>query len=92
MRDDALLWTHKPPKRVPKPGEKLFEFVRASDGAPITIERRFHGQSYGWEVQVLKRGEIFAHGAWVTRAAAIAWAEHALEPREIATRLVATAY
>jgi hypothetical protein len=61
---------------VAKPGELLFEFVRASDRAPISCELRFHGESYGWEAQFLERGELFAsHDAFVTRKAAIAWAE-----------------
>ena len=37
--------TQKPtPPRQPKPGEQLFEFVRASDGAPIRVELRFNEQ------------------------------------------------
>ena len=64
------------PPRVAKPGEMLFEFVRASDRAPMSVELRFHGESFGWEAQFLERGELFAsRGAFVTRKAAIAWAE-----------------
>jgi hypothetical protein len=77
MSDDSLLWTHKPP--VPhqaRKGEVLFEFVRASDRAPMSCELRFHGESYGWEVLFFERGDNFyGDGAWVTKAAAIAWAE-----------------
>jgi hypothetical protein len=47
------------PPRQPKPGEHLFEFVRASDRALISCELRFHGESYGWEVQILEGGELF---------------------------------
>ena len=67
---------YKPaPARIAKPGELLFEFVRASDHAPMSCELRFHGESYGWEAQFLERGELFAsRGAFVTRKAAIAWA------------------
>jgi hypothetical protein len=58
-----------------KPGELFFEFVRASDQAPMSCELRFHGESYGWEALFRKRGELFyAHGAFVTRAAAEQWA------------------
>jgi len=32
--------------RQPKPGEVLFEFVRASDRAPMSCELRFHGESH----------------------------------------------
>jgi hypothetical protein len=68
---------YKPvPARVAKPGELLFEFVRASDRALISYELRFHGESYGWEAQFLDRGDLFySHGAFITRKAAIAWAE-----------------
>jgi hypothetical protein len=55
-----------PPARLSpgQPGELLFEFVRASDGAPIRCELRFHGESYGWEAQFLDRGELwYAHGS-----------------------------
>jgi len=42
----------------------------------MSCELRFHGESYGWEAQFLVRGELFcSHGAFVTRAAAIRWAE-----------------
>jgi hypothetical protein len=37
---------------------------------------RFNGESYGWEAQFFERGELFvSHGAYVTRALAIQWAE-----------------
>lgn len=45
------------PERKPTPGERLFEFVRISDHAPMSCELRFHGESYGWEAQILERGE-----------------------------------
>jgi len=64
------------PPRQRKPGELLFEFVRASDRAPMSCELRFNGESYGWEVQFLERGELFySRGAFVFRAAAVRWAE-----------------
>jgi hypothetical protein len=77
MRDDSLLWTHKPaPRCQSKPAEPLFEFVRASDGAPMSVELRFHGETYGWKVLFLERGgEFFAHGGFATRALAVLWAE-----------------
>jgi len=75
--DPSLLWTAKPPPAAkPRRGELLFEFVRASDRAPMTCELRFHGESYGWEAQFFIRGEFtFGHGAFVTRAQAMRWAE-----------------
>lgn len=63
------------PARTPKPGELLFEFVRASNRAPMACELRFNGESYGWEVQFLERGELsHAQGRFVTRALAVQWA------------------
>ena len=35
------------PARVARPVELLFEFLRASDRAPMSCELRFHGESYG---------------------------------------------
>jgi hypothetical protein len=62
------------PARVAKPGELLFEFVRASDHALIACELRFHGESFGWEAQCFIRGEFFvSHGAFVTKAQAVRW-------------------
>jgi hypothetical protein len=75
---DAFVPTSNMPTRlsVGPPGELLFEFVRASDRAPITCELRFNGESYGWEAQFFDRGELwYAHGLFVTKAFAIQWAE-----------------
>jgi hypothetical protein len=61
MTDDSSFWSPKhppPPPRQPTPGEPLFAFVRASDRAPMSCELRFHGESYGWEVQFFERGEF----------------------------------
>jgi len=56
--------------------ELLFEFVRASDRSPMAAWLKFRGESYGREAQLLVRGELFiSHSAFMTRAAAIAWAE-----------------
>ena len=64
------------PARVPRLGEVLFAFVRASDRAPMSCELRFHGESFGWEAQFLERGVLFySHGGFVTRAQAVQWAE-----------------
>jgi hypothetical protein len=66
MNNDSQLWTHKsPPPREPQPGELLCEFVRSSNHAHMRCEVRFHGESYGWEAQILQRGELFyGHGAF----------------------------
>jgi len=74
--DPSLLWNAKqPPPRQPKPGELLFEFVRASDTAPMSCELRFNGESYGWEAQFFERGEFHrSRGGFGTRALAEQWA------------------
>src|SRR5262245_55542428 len=51
--------------RQPKPGERLFEFVRASDRAPMSCWLRFHGETYGWEAKFVEqpvesRGDVAA--------------------------------
>ena len=51
------------PARVPRPGELLFQFVRASDRASLSCELRFHGESFGWEAQFLERGELLMMSA-----------------------------
>jgi hypothetical protein len=57
-------------------GEVLFEFMRASDSAPISCEVSYHGESSGWEAQFLEQGEAFSsRGGFATCQAAIAWAE-----------------
>jgi hypothetical protein len=39
-------------------------------------ERRFHGESCGWETQILRDGKLFtARGAFVLKGDAIRWAE-----------------
>jgi hypothetical protein len=54
----------------------LFAFVRASDGAPMTCQLRFHGESYGWEAQFFERGEYFAsRGGFALREWAVRWAD-----------------
>jgi hypothetical protein len=57
-------------------GELLFEFLSASDRAPMRVELRFNGELNGWEAQFFDRGELwYAHGLFVTKALAIQWAE-----------------
>jgi hypothetical protein len=59
-----------------KPGQLLFEFVRAADRAPMSCVLRFHGESYGWEVQFFERSETCGGRlAFSTRTSAIRWAE-----------------
>ena len=42
----------RPPPQMPRPGELLFEFVRASDGAPIRGEPMFHGEELRVESKI----------------------------------------
>jgi hypothetical protein len=45
MDPKAMLWNHQtPPAAKSKPGEVLFEFIRASDGAAMSYPLRFHGE------------------------------------------------
>ena len=63
------------PPRGPQPPKLLFEFIRASDHAPMSCDLRFNGEPYGWEVQFFVRGELFvSHGAFLTRKQAVGWA------------------
>jgi len=75
-RKKALLWdAPPPPPRQPRPGEPVFEFVRASDRKRMVVEVRFNGESAGWEAQLLEDGvDLFvAHGRFHTRAMAVHW-------------------
>ena len=74
--DHSKPWnTPPPPPRQPKPGEMLFG-TRGSDGSPMRVELRFHGESFGWEVQVFDRGGFLSgRGAFTLRGLAVQWAE-----------------
>jgi len=77
-RKRARLWdAPPPPPRQPKPGELLFEFQRASDKRFVRVELRFHGESYGWEVQFIENDgwRFYGRGPFQTRALAVQWAE-----------------
>ena len=62
--------------------ERLFVFVRASDGMPMAVDLRFNGESHGWEVRLIELLEdveeavlFTSRGGFVTKAAAVQWAE-----------------
>ena len=40
-----------------------------------SCELRFHGESYGWEAQILRDGELFDGQRFILRDMAEAWAE-----------------
>jgi hypothetical protein len=44
------------PRRQPKPGEPVWD-VRV-DHVTWSCEFRFHGESYGWEAQILREDEL----------------------------------
>jgi hypothetical protein len=72
--NDWYEWPPLPPS-LPRPSELLWEFVRESDHPHFRFEIRFHGESYGWEVQVFEGGEFSrGRGAFVTRTLAEQWA------------------
>ena len=62
-----------PPPRMPKPGEHVWTLVKS--GRRFDCELRFHGESYGWEVQLLEDGEIRYGWRFPLRAGADAEAE-----------------
>lgn len=75
MDPKAMLWNHHPPpRRQSHPGELLFEFVRASDRAPMSCELTFHGE-YGVEAQVLESGVLRYARRFDTRTQAVQWAD-----------------
>jgi len=47
----------------PKPGELLFDFVHPCDRAIVRCELRFHGESYGWEVQFFEGPASYSRAA-----------------------------
>jgi hypothetical protein len=87
MSDEPFYSPNLPPAppRQPKSGELLFEVIRASDLAAMSCELRFHGESYGWEVQFFERGELlFSRSGFVLRAFALGPVQSSLrgaEPR-----------
>ena len=69
-------WKPTPKPAALKPGERLFVFAKASSGEWMACDLIFRAESYGWEARFSDRtGLVFSRGAFVTKAAAIAWAE-----------------
>jgi len=63
-----------PPPRQPKPGELLFEFVRASDHVHFRCELRVHGE-WAVEAQFYRKGEFLIGRRFNLREHAVQWAE-----------------
>lgn len=57
----------------PRAGDPLWT-MRAG-GVSWSAELRFHGESYGWEAQILRDGELVIGRRFDTRALAVRWAE-----------------
>jgi hypothetical protein len=76
MSDDTEWYSpnRKPPVRkvVTVPGEVFW--VITVDHVEWCCEFRFHGESYGWDVRLLRAGEFFASRRFILRAAAEQWA------------------
>jgi hypothetical protein len=61
------------PTRQPQPGEPIWTLRR--EHVTWSCELHFRGESYGWEGQILRNGELFAGQRFVLKELAQAWAE-----------------
>jgi hypothetical protein len=76
MSDEPFYSPNYRPPEAPRnrPAEPLWSLRVA--GVTWSCALRFHGESYGWEAQILRDGELFmAHGAFPLKGDAIRWAE-----------------
>jgi hypothetical protein len=74
MSDEGWNPHYQPTLAPERPAEALWS-VRVNH-VTWSCELRFHGESYGWEAVILRDGELrMSHGAFVTKAAAVQWAE-----------------
>ena len=75
MSDDAFYRPNRPPTplRQPKPGEPLWSLRR--NHLTWSCELRFHGESWGWEAQILREGELVIGRRFDLRRFAEQWAE-----------------
>jgi len=90
VSDDAFYRPNRPstPRRQPKPGEPLW-FLRR-DHLTWSCEFRFHGESYGWDAQLLREGELVIGHCFLLRQLAEAWAD--TERQILETADAVTAY
>jgi hypothetical protein len=74
MADQPFDAPNRPPAppRQPKPGERLFEFLRGHDR--FLCELRDHG-AYGIEAQFFQNEEFLCDQRFDTRGLAVQWAE-----------------
>jgi len=70
-----MLWTHRPaPRCRPRPGEALWS-VRV-DRVTWTCALHFHGESVGWEAQILRDGDLSIAKTFILKDLAIGWAKN----------------
>lgn len=58
---------------TPKRGEPIWELRR--NHVTWSCERRFYAESWGWEAQILREGELVIGHRFLLRRLAEAWAE-----------------
>jgi hypothetical protein len=75
VSDDAFYSPNRPPvpPRQPTPGEPIWSLRH--EHVTWSCELRFHGESYGWEAQILREGELVIGQRFVLRQLAEQWAE-----------------
>jgi hypothetical protein len=75
MTDDPFDATGQEPAkpRELQPGELLFEFVRESDRAHYRCELHQFTRSYGFDLRVLKNGDLISSDVFATREFAVRW-------------------
>jgi hypothetical protein len=75
VTDDAFYRPNRPPAppRPPKPGEPIWSL--RLEHVTWSCELRCHGESWGWEAQILREGELVIGRHFTLRRLAEQWAE-----------------
>ena len=83
MSDDPFYRPNRPApaRRQPTPGEPFWTLRH--DHATWSCELRCHGESWGWEAQILREGELVIGRRFDLRRLAEQWAE---EERKLLAR------
>ena len=71
--DNAMLCNHRPLPRQRRPGELVWTI--RTDHVTWSCELHFRGESYGWEAQILREGELHTGRRFLLREQAARWAE-----------------
>ena len=61
-----------PPPRMPSPGEPLWSVLK--DHHNWRAELHFHGESWGWEAQILRDDELVIGRRFLLKDLAVKWA------------------